>query len=122
MMQPQGLGHGGSSGAPASTPRLFAAEPHEYTVELVRDVETFAALREPWNALVERAGVAHPFLRHEWVQTWWESFGHGARLNVLVVRAAHARRHADLRRPGAPAALSPERPYAAHGSDRRVGP
>jgi CelD/BcsL family acetyltransferase involved in cellulose biosynthesis len=86
MMQPQGLGHGGSSGAPASTPRLFAAEPHEYTVELVRDVETFAALREPWNALVERAGVAHPFLRHEWVQTWWESFGHGARLNVLVVR------------------------------------
>ena len=37
---------------------------------------------EEWNRL---AGD-NPFLRHEWVRTWWEAFGTG-QLHILVVRA-----------------------------------
>jgi CelD/BcsL family acetyltransferase involved in cellulose biosynthesis len=54
-------------------------------VELVSDYSEFLALEEAWNDTVSRAGVTHPFLRHEWVRTWWDSFGAGSELHVLVV-------------------------------------
>ena len=34
-----------------------------------------------------RAGLTHPFLRHEWLRTWWECFGAGGRLHIVIVRA-----------------------------------
>jgi hypothetical protein len=59
-----------------------------YSVDLVSDKAAFLALEGEWNDAVDRAAVSHPFLRHEWVRTWWEAFGgQGARqLHVLVVR------------------------------------
>jgi hypothetical protein len=35
---------------------------------------------------VVRAGVPHPFLRHEWMRTWWDAFAAGRRLHILIVR------------------------------------
>jgi CelD/BcsL family acetyltransferase involved in cellulose biosynthesis len=59
-----------------------------YSVDLVSDKAAFLALEGEWNDADDRAAVSHPFLRHEWVRTWWEAFGgQGARqLHVLVVR------------------------------------
>jgi CelD/BcsL family acetyltransferase involved in cellulose biosynthesis len=56
------------------------------SVEVVTDEHAFNALAGDWNDAVERAAVPYPFLRHEWVRTWWECFHAGARLHVLIVR------------------------------------
>jgi len=55
-------------------------------VELVRDYEAFARLAPVWNRLVEEAGIDHPFMRHEWIRTWWDCFEHGGSLHVLLVK------------------------------------
>jgi CelD/BcsL family acetyltransferase involved in cellulose biosynthesis len=59
-----------------------------YSVELVSDSAGFLALEDEWNDTVERAAVPHPFLRHEWLRTWWDAFGNGdeQQLHTFVVR------------------------------------
>jgi CelD/BcsL family acetyltransferase involved in cellulose biosynthesis len=59
----------------------------QLTVDIVSDERSLLALEPQWNALVNAAGVAHPFLTHQWVTTWWEAFGAGKTLHVLVVKA-----------------------------------
>jgi CelD/BcsL family acetyltransferase involved in cellulose biosynthesis len=56
------------------------------SVETITEWSAFLDLEPEWNGAVERAGVAHPFLRHEWLRTWWECFGTGRSLHVIVVR------------------------------------
>ena len=58
----------------------------ELSVELVRDYESFVALKPVWNRLVAEAGIDHPFMRHEWIRTWWDSFEHDGTLHVVVVK------------------------------------
>lgn len=58
-----------------------------YSVDLVTDKTAFLGLREIWNDTVDRAGVAHPFLRHEWLRTWWDAFGADHQLHILLVKA-----------------------------------
>lgn len=60
---------------------------NDCTVEAITDYAAFVDLEREWNETVERAGIPHPFLRHEWVRTWWDAFGAGHRLHILVVRA-----------------------------------
>jgi CelD/BcsL family acetyltransferase involved in cellulose biosynthesis len=58
------------------------------SVDTVSDYAAFVCLKDEWNDAAERAGLAHPFLCHEWVRTWWEAFAPPeARLHILVVRA-----------------------------------
>ena len=68
-----------------------SSEPHVASggcsVDVVTDYGAFLELEAEWNETVDRAGVVHPFLRHEWVRTWWDCFGAGARLYIVVVRA-----------------------------------
>ena len=54
--------------------------------EIVCDTGTFRALEAEWNDAVQRARIPHPFLRHEWVATWWDSFNAGRQLHVVIVR------------------------------------
>ncbi len=61
-----------------------AHEPLPVTVRLVTDYQAFVRLEPVWNRLAEEAGVDHPFLRHEWVRTWWESFEPEGRLYILL--------------------------------------
>ena len=75
-----------------------------------------------------RARVPHPFLRHEWVRTWWDASAAGhAPLHPGRPRqrprdghrAAHARDGGDVRDSRAARALPPQRPHAADRRDRR---
>jgi CelD/BcsL family acetyltransferase involved in cellulose biosynthesis len=58
------------------------------SVDLITDYGAFLDLEAEWNEAVDRADIPHPFLRHEWVRTWWDCFGTGGRLHIVVVRAA----------------------------------
>ena len=71
--------------APAELPIAAAA----CSVDVVTDYDAFVDLEPAWNDTVDRAGIPHPFLRHEWVRTWWDCFGAGARLHILIVRAGN---------------------------------
>src|SRR5262245_25263790 len=55
-------------------------------VELVQDHNAFLRMGPVWNRLVDEARIDHPFLRHEWVRTWWESFKPRGRLHILIVK------------------------------------
>lgn len=55
-------------------------------VEIVSDLEALRAIRRSWNRLVEEAGIDHPFLGHEWICSWWECFGSGKELYILLVK------------------------------------
>src|SRR5438046_264860 len=57
------------------------------SIDVVTDEAVFLDLEAEWNDAVDRAGLTHPFLRHEWIRTWWECFGSGARLHIVIVRA-----------------------------------
>ena len=75
---------------------MLAAVSTSCVAEVVRDYDSFVALEHEWNDAVERAQIPHPFLRHEWVRTWWDSFAAsprfarsgdaGTQLHVIVVR------------------------------------
>lgn len=70
------------------TPAQPAIRRDAFVVDIASDHAAFVSLEDEWNDAVERAGVAHPFLRHEWVRTWWDAFRTpGARLYIQVVRA-----------------------------------
>lgn len=57
----------------------------ECGVRVVSDYDSFLALEPVWNSLAEEARAGHPFLRHEWVRSWWECFGEGKDLHILLV-------------------------------------
>jgi CelD/BcsL family acetyltransferase involved in cellulose biosynthesis len=61
-------------------------EPPSASFELVADYGRFVELEAEWNDAVERAGVTHPFLCHEWFRTWWDCFGGGRALHIIVAR------------------------------------
>lgn len=56
-------------------------------VDTVSEYDALLKLEPVWNRLVDEAGIDHPFLSHEWIRTWWECFGAGKQLHVLVVKA-----------------------------------
>ena len=55
-------------------------------IQEVRDFEAFEALRDEWNDLARRGGADLPYARHEWIAAWWEGFGGGAHLEMLLLR------------------------------------
>lgn len=59
----------------------------EPTVDTISDYKSFLKLEGLWNDLIEKSGIDHPFLTHEWIRTWWKSFGSGKKLHVLVVKS-----------------------------------
>lgn len=65
-----------------------AASVHgEIRVETVTDYQAFLDLEPVWNELAAVASLDHPFLEHVWIRTWWECFGAGSSLRILVVKA-----------------------------------
>ena len=54
-------------------------------VELLRDHEAFVGLESVWNRLVEEAGIDHPFIRHEWICSWWDCFKPEGSLFIILV-------------------------------------
>jgi len=75
---------------PQSNLALSLPQPFEHDtcrVETVTTREAFVDLEQEWNDAVDRAGITHPFLRHEWIRTWWDCFEAGRCLHIIVVRA-----------------------------------
>jgi CelD/BcsL family acetyltransferase involved in cellulose biosynthesis len=76
----------------ASQPRTLAPShppsvaPAALRTEVVTEYDAFVALEAEWNDVVDRARVPHPFLRHEWMRTWWDTFGGSASLEILILR------------------------------------
>ena len=61
--------------------------PDVCSVETITDVDAFVALEADWNDAVARARLTHPFLSHQWLRTWWECFGTGRQLHIVIVRS-----------------------------------
>ncbi len=60
----------------------------ELSAEFVTAERDLLELEPAWNGLVRDADIDHPFLTYEWVYTFWQCFGPGNRLHVVVVRDA----------------------------------
>lgn len=56
-------------------------------VEVVTDYEGFLSLGSVWNKLLDRSGIDHPFLTHEWISIWWDCFAESATPYILTVMA-----------------------------------
>ncbi len=56
----------------------------------VRTLEEFASLKQPWNALLEKSASHVPFLRHEFLFSWWQTLGGGeweeGELHIITAR------------------------------------
>jgi CelD/BcsL family acetyltransferase involved in cellulose biosynthesis len=59
----------------------------EIHVETINGFQAFRDLEPAWNEVAAKAGLDHPFLEHAWVRTWWECFGAGSTLQILLVKA-----------------------------------
>lgn len=47
-------------------------------LKVIQNVEEFKSLAEAWNDLLACCSASHvPFLRHEYLETWWETLGGG---------------------------------------------
>ena len=53
-------------------------------VTRIEDVAGFAALRDPWNALLADSTANGPFLTWEWLSAWRSHLAEGARLQILA--------------------------------------
>ena len=55
-------------------------------VELITERHRFDALKPIWNDVLERSGVEHPFVTHEWLSAWWDHFEHKGTPYLLAVK------------------------------------
>lgn len=57
-----------------------------FTVEKVTSRADFAALEGQWNELLAHSASDAITLTHQWLLTWWDVFGEGRELNLILVR------------------------------------
>jgi CelD/BcsL family acetyltransferase involved in cellulose biosynthesis len=57
-------------------------------VDVITDPHRFLSMEAEWNDLLRRSGATYPFLRHEWLRTWWDCLAGSRRMHVLLVRSA----------------------------------
>jgi CelD/BcsL family acetyltransferase involved in cellulose biosynthesis len=71
-----------------TTPDVLPLAPLNNTLrtEVVTDEVAFLALEDSWGRLVAESGLDHPFLTFEWVRSWWEAFGAGNELHIVVAK------------------------------------
>jgi hypothetical protein len=50
--------------------------------QLVRDLDAFAKLKQPWNELVTNTEVDHAYMRHEWFECWIKNLGRPRNLMI----------------------------------------
>jgi CelD/BcsL family acetyltransferase involved in cellulose biosynthesis len=56
------------------------------TVQVLSGHDQLVAIGPEWDLLVQQAGIAHPFLTHDWILSWWEAFGAEKSLYAVCVR------------------------------------
>ncbi|MDO8603546.1 MAG: GNAT family N-acetyltransferase [Candidatus Omnitrophota bacterium] len=55
-------------------------------VKIVDNFEKFKALKKEWNEALEESSFNTFYLTFEWLATWWEYFGQGHKLFVILIR------------------------------------
>jgi hypothetical protein len=55
-------------------------------LETVMDFNSFLGLKTAWDSLVSSAALDYPFVTHEWIRAWWQSFGGDRTMHIVVVR------------------------------------
>lgn len=55
-------------------------------VERIEDVTSFSRLKEEWNTLLRASAADCPFLRWEWLHSWWTHLAGHRKLHLLTVR------------------------------------
>lgn len=56
------------------------------TVGIVTTTKDFMALAPDWDNLLMASCKPLPFLSHEWLSSWWRTFGSGRKLLIITVR------------------------------------
>jgi len=51
--------------------------------QLITNIEDFISLRDEWNDVLLKSGIQNAFLRHEWLCSWWKSYGKDKELMIL---------------------------------------
>ncbi|MBI4754706.1 MAG: GNAT family N-acetyltransferase [Betaproteobacteria bacterium] len=59
----------------SSQPFEAATAMTPYEVGVCRDEQAFRGLGAEWNSLLGRALQPSAFLKHQWMETWWDQFG-----------------------------------------------
>jgi CelD/BcsL family acetyltransferase involved in cellulose biosynthesis len=54
-------------------------------IRVITDTREFRALRETWDSLLSKSNDNNAYLTWEWLFTWWQHYGLGKRLNILVI-------------------------------------
>ena len=72
--------------APIAPSRNISSCFSRLRIEVISDFESLVSAKPVWDHLVDLTGIAHPFLSHDWILSWWESFGAGRKLNILLVK------------------------------------
>jgi CelD/BcsL family acetyltransferase involved in cellulose biosynthesis len=54
-------------------------------IKIIDNAKDFDALHTSWNKLVARSNCNHPFLKHEWLRTWWDVLGKDLSLFIVTV-------------------------------------
>jgi CelD/BcsL family acetyltransferase involved in cellulose biosynthesis len=60
--------------------------PDVLTVDRIERTAELIGLEADWQDLLVRTRMAHPFVSHPWILSWWEAFGAGRTLRTIVVR------------------------------------
>ena len=55
-------------------------------ISVVSSLKDFESIEPAWNSLLKRSNVDNPFLTFEWQYTWWEMFGKGKKLYIVVAK------------------------------------
>jgi CelD/BcsL family acetyltransferase involved in cellulose biosynthesis len=63
-------------------------QPHGQRLDtaILRDTREFASLEEEWDDLYRHSPQTTPFQSCMWLYSWWESYGEGYELRLIVVR------------------------------------
>ncbi len=55
----------------------------DINIEIISDSNDFLTLKEDWNFILKESRINNPFLRHEWLSSWWQAYGGNKRLYIL---------------------------------------
>ncbi len=57
----------------------------DFRVEIIRNIEELNAMEEIWSDLLDKCPDKNPFFTFNWICAWWEFFGMGRQLFVMVI-------------------------------------
>jgi len=75
---------------PCVTSPIQASPAEAIRVRVIQDAEEFAALAKEWEELQRCAAITSVFETFDWQHLWWQSYGKGKPLRLLVAMAGDA--------------------------------